>query len=109
MGFCNILMILLQKKLADLAAAQGYLRAHGDSHGAAKALAHSLRWREETQPELAVCGACAEDPRSHNMRVVAWLPNCGWVGGFGILFFKVYIQVLFFFHLCLDRFYNLES
>eukprot|EP00434_Breviolum_minutum_P008010 symbB.v1.2.007065.t1/scaffold414.1/size398445/29 len=63
-------MILLQKKLADLAAAQGYLRAHGDSHGAAKALAHSLRWREETQPELAVCGACAEDPRSHNMRVV---------------------------------------
>lgn len=98
MGFCNILMILLQKKLADLAAAQGYLRAHGDSHGAAKALAHSLRWREETQPELAVCGACAEDPRSHNMRVVAWLPNCGWVGGFGILFFKVYR--FFFFFIC---------
>lgn len=55
---------------ADDATIRRYLRAHGDSHGAAKALAHSLRWREETQPELAVCGACAEDPRNHNMRVV---------------------------------------
>lgn len=95
-------MILLQKKLADLAAAQGYLRAHGDSHGAAKALAHSLRWREETQPELAVCGACAEDPRSHNMRVVAWLPNCGeWVV---LAYCSLKFTGSFFHHLCLDRF-----
>lgn len=73
---CDVLAVLRQlsqadQQLADDATVRRYLRAYvNDPKAAAKALAATLKWRRQTQPQRQLCGACARDPRSHNLRVV---------------------------------------
>lgn len=73
---CDVLAVLrhlsqADQQLADDATVRRYLRAYvNDPKAAAKALAATLKWRRQTQPQRQLCGACARDPRSHNLRLV---------------------------------------